>query len=143
MNLDDCDRIFNHARESSTEAEFCHIIEPLFQYYPVLSVQLGRGSIFWRARIVEDDLYENVSDLGYPPAAFAKRGRLNDAGAPCFYISNRKETALTEVRAVEGARVQLAGYRILNEAPMSMVLVGEYANVAKGGYMHFVGTDPA
>lgn len=123
MNLDDCDRIFNRARESSTEAEFCHVIEPLFQYYPVMSIELARGSIFWRARIIEADPYKHVDELDYPPAARAKRGRLNDKGAPCFYISNRKETALAEVRPEAGQRVQLAGFRILNEAPIFLAVV--------------------
>ena len=97
MTLDDCEVIFDKALNSSTEAEFCHSIEPLFKDYEILSLDWGRGSIFWRARIISDEPYANLSEVNYPSPQLAKLGRLNDSGAPCFYISARKETALAEV----------------------------------------------
>lgn len=142
MDLDDCDRIFDVARAAPDEASFCHVIEPLFRYYPILSIELGRGNIFWRARIIETEPYRNVDDLDYPPSTVAGLGRLNDRGTPCFYISSRRETALAEVQAAAGQRVQLAGFRIMHEAPLTLAAIGEYANVEKNGYMHFVGSDP-
>jgi hypothetical protein len=91
---------------------------------------------------VVGDSYTNISELDYPPPSHAKRGRLNDGGAPCFYVSARKETALAEVEAEEGTLVQLAGFRILSESPIRLAVVGEYSNVQKSGYMHFAGHDP-
>ena len=142
MTLDDCEDIFDKAIRSTSESEFCHVIEPLFNEYEILSLEFGRGSIFWRARSIEEDVYPNIADLDYPPPERARRGRLNDAGVPCFYIAARKETALVEIGATEGQLVQLAGFRVTTESPIRLVVIGEYANVQKNGYMHFAGRDP-
>lgn len=142
MDLNNCDIIFDSTLKSQSEAEFCHRISPLFDQYEVISIGLGRGNIFWRARAVEETTWPNLSDLDYPPAEKARRGRLNDAGSPCFYVAKDIETALLEIQAKEGQLVQVAGFRILNEDILRMIVVGEYANVQKSGYMHFTGTDP-
>lgn len=142
MTLDDCENIFDKAITSSSESEFCHAIEPLFKEYEILSLEFGRGSIFWRARLIEKEVYSNIADLDYPPPEHARQGRLNDAKVPCFYIAARKETALVEIGATEGQLVQLAGFRVKNELPIRLAVIGEYANVQKNGYMHFAGRDP-
>lgn len=143
MNLDECEVIFEKALGAESEAAFRTAIEPLFREYEILSVVLGRGDIFWRARVIAGcDAYGNLADLDYPPPQLARVGRLNDAGSPCFYASMRRETALAEVGAKEGDHVQLAGFRVLLESPVRLVLIGEYSNVQKNGYMHFAGADP-
>jgi hypothetical protein len=142
MVLDDCEKIFHQALSSECESAFCHALDPLFKEYEILSLEFGRGSIFWRARLIEDEIYPNISDLDYPPPELAKQGRLNDLGIPYFYIAARKETALAEVGATEGQLVQLAGFRVKNESPIRLAVIGEYANVQKNGYMHFAGRDP-
>lgn len=142
MTLDDCEQIFHQALSSESESAFCHAVDPLFKEYEILSLVFGRGSMFWRARVIESEIYPNLSDLDYPPASFARQGRLNDRGSPCFYIATREETALAEVRATEGQLVQLAGFRVKHEFPIRLAVVGEYANVQKNGYMHFPGRDP-
>jgi len=118
------------------------VIEPLFSEYEILSLEFGRGSIFWRARLITEDIYPNIADLDYPPPERTRQGRLNDTGTPCFYIAARKETALAEIGATEGQLVQLAGFRVTTESPIRLVVIGEYANVQKNGYMHFAGRDP-
>lgn len=142
MTLDDCETIFHQALSSTSESTFCHAVEPLFKEYEILSLEFGRGSMFWRARLIEGEIYPNISDLDYPPPEHARQGRLNDLGEPCFYIAAREETALAEVGATEGQLVQLAGFRIKNEFPIRLAVIGEYANVQKNGYMHFAGRDP-
>ncbi|NUY03545.1 RES family NAD+ phosphorylase [Paraburkholderia sp. JPY169] len=142
MTLDDCDRIFDRALSSETEAEFCHAVAPLFDHYKILSLNWGTGSIFWRARIVQGTPFKNLIEMNYPPAHVARVGRLNDAGSPCFYVAARKETAIAEVDAEEGHLVQLAGFRVREGNPVRLALVGEFSNVQKVGYMHFGGTDP-
>lgn len=142
MTLDECEEIFDRAIASPSEAEFCHVVEPLLNEYKTLSIELGRGNIFWRARVIDSEIYKNISDLQHPPAKFARQGRLNDNGEPCFYIATREETALAEVNATEGQMVQVAGFRIKVEFPIRLIVIGEYANVQKNGYMHFAGSDP-
>ncbi|MGR2738023.1 RES family NAD+ phosphorylase [Billgrantia sp. Q4P2] len=142
MLLDDCEKIFDQALSTESESAFCHAIDLLFKEYEILSLEFGRGSIFWRARPIENEIYSNISDLDYPPPQLAKQGRLNDFGTPCFYIAARKETALAEVGATDGQLVQLAGFRVINESPIRLAVIGEYSNVQKNGYMHFAGQDP-
>lgn len=142
MTLDECEDIFDRALSSASEAAFCYCVEPLFAEYEIISLELGRGSIFWRARIIGSEPFATLSELSYPPPEHAKTGRLNDCGLPCFYISACQETALAEVGAAYGQKVQLAGFRVLNECPVRLVVIGEYANVKKNGYMHFAGCDP-
>ncbi|MDN5780406.1 MAG: RES family NAD+ phosphorylase [Luteimonas sp.] len=144
MNLDQCEDIFDRALESSSEAEFCHHITPLFDVYEILSVGLGRGSnTFWRARIAETGPWLRLKDLDYPPAEKARAGRLNDAGSPCFYLAGREETALLEVEAREGQLIQLAAFKIDSEEMVRLILVGEYTYVHKTGYVRLTGVDPA
>jgi len=144
VNLDQCEAIFDRALASRNEAEFCHHITPLFDVYEILSFGFGRGSnTFWRARLTEAGPWACLKDMGYPPAEKARTGRLNDAGAPCFYLAGRVETALLEVEAQEGQLIQLAAFKIDSEEMVSLILVGEYTYVHKTGYVRLTGVDPA
>ncbi len=142
MNLDYCDKIFTKAMTSQSEPQFLFEIEPLWSNYEILSLGFGRGSIYWRARPIEDNIFKNVSDLKYPPKADTKLGRINEKGRPCFYTATTKETALAEIDAEDGQLIQLAGYRILLNSSLRLALVGEYSNVQKTGYISMTGTDP-
>jgi hypothetical protein len=142
MNIEECEKLFTKAIKSNSKAEFYNSIAPLFNEYEILSITLGRGSIFWRARIINNDIYPNADDLDYPPPVIASANRLNDKGSPFFYISTDIETALAEVGPVDGQLVQLAGFKVKNESPLNVAVIGEYSNVQKCGYMHFVGKDP-
>jgi len=142
MNIEECEKLFSRAVKSASEAKFYYSIEPLFNEYEILSIELGRGSTFWRARKIDDEIYPNVDNLDYPPAKIVNVGRLNDKGTPFFYISADIETALAEVDPDDGQLVQVAGFKVKNESPLIIAVVGEYSNVQKNGYMHFVGKDP-
>lgn len=142
MNIDDCEKIFEAALGSNTESEFCYAIEPLFSEYEILSLELERGQIYWRARLIDDQQYSNIGDLDYPPAEIARQGRLNDQKIPFFYISVNEETAIAEVEPNNGQKIQIAGFKVLKETPVRVAVLGEYSNVQKNGYMHFVGSDP-
>lgn len=143
MDLDECDKCFDEAISSRDASAFCYALEPLWKNYEILSIGLGRGSIFWRARIVNGDPYQTINELIYPPPKFSKTGRLNDEGQPCFYASSRKETALSELNVEEGQIVQLAGFRVYLEQTLKLAVVGEYSHVQKTGYIRLTGTDPA
>lgn len=144
MNLDECEAIFDRALASSSEAEFCHHIAPLFDVYEILSFGVGRGSnTFWRARLTGEGPWTSLKDMDYPPAEKTRVGRLNDAGSPCFYVAGRVETALLEVEAQEGQLIQLAAFKIDSEEVVRLILVGEYTFVHKTGYLRLTGVDPA
>ena len=135
MTLDECEEIFGQALSSTTEQEFRDTIEPLFKEYPFVIRKFFQGGILWRARLIENEkVYSNISELCYPSPECAKQGRLNDKGESCFYISGYEGTALAEIGAEEGQRVQLAGFKINNAgAPLCLVFIGDYDNTQKGG----------
>nr|WP_158546421.1 RES family NAD+ phosphorylase [Pseudomonas sp. RW407] len=140
--LDQCEYIFDRAIGSSSGAEFCYAVDPLFENYKILTLGLGRGTVFWRARTIKSKPYENISELDYPPVELSSEGRLNDKGVPVFYAATREETALAEVNVEDGQLVQLAGFKVVPGNTMRLSVVGEYSNVVKSGYMHFAGLDP-
>ena len=143
MELDQCESIFDRALASSSEAEFCYHITPLFDVYEILSFGLGRGNnTFWRARHIESAPWPRLRDLDYPPAEKSRVGRLNDAGSPCFYLASRVETALLEVEAIEGQLIQIAAFKIDQEEIVRLIVVGEYTYVHKAGYVRLTGVDP-
>lgn len=142
MTLDECELLFENISASSNKADFVQAVQPLFDFYQLLTVDVGRGKILWRARIIEDSVYSNISELDYPPSHLAGLGRLNDLGSPCLYVASREETAIAEVNAMEGQLVQIAGFRISPEKNIRLALIGEYSNIHKCGYMHFGGVDP-
>lgn len=144
MDLDQCEAIFDRALASGSEAEFCHHIAPLFSAYEILSVGFGRGeNTFWRARKTTEGAWPNLLDMDYPPADKACVGRLNDAGAPCFYLATRMDTALLEIQARAGQLIQVAGFKVAESEMLRLILVGEYANVHKTGYVRLTGVDPS
>ena len=61
----------------------------------------------FRVRIREDgeDWPSNARELGAPPPASARAGRMNPAGISYFYTALKEETALKEVGATEGTKV--------------------------------------
>lgn len=142
MNLDECDRIFAQVRDASSPAAVCHALQPLFDYYEVISIELNRGAVFWRARFTEESPWATVAEMGYPPAEYAKPGRLNDEATPCLYAATREETALQEIGAKENDLVQLVGFRAKLETPIRIAVVGELLHVKKTGYLRLTGSDP-
>ncbi len=142
MTLDDCDRAIARIRSASLPAEVCHALEPIFEYYETMNIELGRDSVFWRARLAGANPYGSLKEMSYPPAEYAKPGRLNDQNAPCLYAATREETALLEVGAAQDNFVQLVGFKVKPTAGRRVALVGELLHVHKTGYLRLTGADP-
>lgn len=142
MNLDECDRIFAEVRRASSPAEACHALEALFAYYKVISIELGRGNIFSRARIANTAILSSVMEMGYPSPALTKAGRLNDANSPCLYAATSIETAIQEIGAAENDFVQIIGFMAKVATPIRIAVIGELHHVQKTGYLRLNGQDP-
>lgn len=142
MLLDECDRLFAEVRAASGSAAICHALHPLFEQYDVISIELNRGSVFWRARFAAHEPWPSVAHMSYPPAEHTKSGRLNDERTPCLYAATKEETALHEIGAKEGDLVQIAGFRAKLQTPIRMAVVGELLHVQKTGYLRLTGSDP-
>src|SRR5438045_9114240 len=106
MPLDECDRLFSEVHAASGPAAICHALQPLFEQYDLISIELNRGSVFWRARFASHEAWPSVAQMSYPPAEHTRPGRLNDERTPCLYAATKEETALHEIGAKEGDLVQ-------------------------------------
>lgn len=142
MTLDECDKAFARIRSTTLPAEVCHALEPIFDYYEVMNIELGRDSVFWRARLAEANPFGSLNEMTYPPAPYAKLGRLNDDKSPCLYAATREETALLEIGAAQDTYVQLIGFKVKPNAAIRVALIGELLHVYKTGYPRLTGTDP-
>ena len=142
MNLGECDRIFAQVHGASSPSAICHALQPLFDQYEVINLELNRGTVFWRARSTEDKPWAAIAEMEYPPAEYAKPGRLNDEKTPCLYAATREETALHEIGAKENDLVQLVGFRAKLETPIRIAVFGELLHVHKTGYLRLTGSDP-
>ncbi|WP_061934637.1 RES family NAD+ phosphorylase [Aureimonas sp. AU22] len=75
------------------------------------------GTILYRARVVADEaafrqISENPSgQMGTPPPALRRQGRMNAAGIPVFYGATERDTAVAELRPAVGARIAVAAFR--------------------------------
>lgn len=58
-----------------------------------------RGEILYRARICPDEYGYGTKEMGPPPEAMAKGGRVNPTGISILYLSDSLETTLYEIRA--------------------------------------------
>lgn len=141
MHLDECSRLFNAVRSARTVAEACYRLEPIFEQYTLLNIELGRSNVFWRARHT-DRPFDDPECLGPPPKIATRTNRLNDASAPCLYAATREETALLEVDARPGQFLQLAGYRCKGDTTYRVALLGELRHVQQTGFLRLTGTDP-
>ncbi|MES9906004.1 MAG: RES family NAD+ phosphorylase [Sedimenticola sp.] len=143
MNLDECDHIFAQVHGESSPGAVCHAIQPLFDHYEIINIELGRGTVFWRGRFTGETPWATVDEMGYRPAEHTKPGRLNDENNPCLYAATRPETALLEIGAKENDLVQLVGFRAKLETPIRIAVIGELLHVHKTGYLRLTGSDPA
>jgi len=143
MNFDECDKLFRLIEQASSPAEVCHGLQPLFNYYKLMNIELGRGDTFWRARFSQAEPWKTINDMSYPPAEYViSSGRLNDSHIPCLYAATQIETALHEIGVKENDLVQVVGFRVKNETPIRIARVGELLHVNKTGYLRLTGNDP-
>lgn len=57
------------------------------------------GEIFFRSRICPNEKGYTCSEMGPPPEANAKAGRVNPTGISILYLSDSRDTTLYEIRA--------------------------------------------
>jgi hypothetical protein len=143
MTFDECDYQFEVVRAASSLSEACFALEPLFNAYKVVNIELARGNtIFWRARIAKSYPWASIKEMGCPPAIQVDAGRLNDQHSPCFYSATRDSTALAEIGVKAGDFIQLAGFRPMVETPIRVAVIGELYHTYKTGYLRVTGSDP-
>jgi len=140
--LDQCDDAYDELTGDVPLARKRELIDSLLAAHQVINFNIGRGSVFWRARISSPQGFATERELSYPPPALTGVGRLNEPGQPCLYLASRRDTAMAEISAIEGQHVHLAGFRILPDKVLRLIAIGEWLHVHKTGYLRFGGRDP-
>ncbi|WP_243323600.1 RES domain-containing protein [Geothrix sp. SG200] len=142
MTLDECEQIFDEINQSVDPQVLAMLLERLLSVYPVLNFEMGRGSLFYRARKSDSSPYQNISEMSSPPPSQTRVGRLNDPGKPCLYAATRSGTALTELSASDGEYFHIMGFKIKPNHAIRIGTIGELYHVHKTGYLKSLGTDP-
>lgn len=140
LTLDAIDALVSEIREGDASKRAA-AIEKLVRIHEIINLELGRGSIFWRARLSQSSGFGNERDLSYPPHAFATAGRCNDPKEPSLYLSCRRETALSEIGVRAGDYVHASGYQIRPGAAVRVLSLGEQLHVQRRGTL-LMGSEP-
>lgn len=97
------------------------------KYFATGSLSIDGVRTVYRARFVQHAETKNrwpwttPSELLYPPAATAPRGRCNIAGEPALYCAKDLITCLREMRAAPGDEVVLSSYQV-HHASLAVVV---------------------
>lgn len=142
MTLDDCADHFAAIRNSRNEVEIRTHLQALLDIYPVVSFELGRGSVFWRGRKAGSAPFNKATQMSYPPVECTQAQRLNDLGCPCLYGATRRSTVLSELNAQVGECYQFVGFRVKPSGSLRVGAIGELSHIYKTGYIKSLGTDP-
>lgn len=110
---------------------------------PTLSVGMGTGSIFFRARECPSQYgYEHVKDILMPPPSITKIGRANHERKPMLYAASSVDAALSEIQPEEGKMYHIAGFIVAESKEARLSIIGEHFHSARTGYLRFFGIDP-
>ena len=129
-------RYFGATTSATLEAVFENLaaLRTIWNKPVIREIKPGdKDSSFWRARTahseaeVEAILASLSNQLGPPPSAKAKAGRMNAEGIPVFYGAIEEETCVSEVRAPVGSYVVLAKFELSN--PIRVLDLNAMSNV--------------
>lgn len=119
--------------ESAVAKDRAAIIRRLVAHHPVLAHDWGQAARYRRARVLDEgDSVATVEELIWKRDAKHVLGRANPAGYAVLYLADRRDTALTEVRAAAD-EVVLSDFSILPGQSVQVVPVGEWIQAFRTG----------
>jgi hypothetical protein len=108
-------------------------IARLVAHHPILAHDWGQAARYRRARVLDPgDAVETVEELIWKRDAKHVLGRANPAGYAVLYLADRRDTALTEVRA-EDDEVVLSEFSIQPGKTVQVVPIGEWIQAYRTG----------
>lgn len=108
-------------------------ISLLVSIHPILNIDWAGEWRYRRARKIGENEYPNkVQDLLWNPNGAPVAGRANPEGFSVLYLSDRPETALSEIR-VEAATVLLTDIKIRSGEKINVSPVGEFMQIQRTG----------
>lgn len=75
--------------------------------------------VWYRARILSEDVPYPIDKMGAPPNRLAAHGRANPTGIPYLYLGSLPDTAIAEIRPHTGETACVAEFKI--EGPLTAV----------------------
>ncbi|MBK8524012.1 MAG: RES domain-containing protein [Betaproteobacteria bacterium] len=120
---------------SCSMTEKLHLVNRLVNLHPIVNFEWGPDGGFRRARLLgaNEDLPSNVDGLIWRKNSPAALGRANPEGVHVFYLADRVETALSEVRACSDIAV-LSEFEILPATSVRLAPIGEFTKLQRTGY---------
>lgn len=83
-------------------------IDSLRRIFRALGKSIAPGSVWYRARIWNNEEGANEADLYEPPVKLASEGRMSPRGVACLYVAESPDTAIFEIRAAVHDEVAVA-----------------------------------
>ena len=118
---------------TGTRAAQHDTVRRLVDAHAITGMRWGRGWRYRRARILESgETATNVRDLIWREGVPPKMGRANAPGFGVLYLSDRRDTALSEVRAVDDD-VVLSEFVIRPDLDMLVAPIGEMIRIQRTG----------
>lgn len=108
-------------------------IRHLVAHHPVLAHDWGQAARYRRARVLDPgDSVDTIEELIWRRDAKHVLGRANPAGYAVLYLADRRDTALTEVRA-DADEVVLSDFSIQPGKSVKVAPIGEWIQAHRTG----------
>lgn len=110
-------------RSIQTECRYLHtekvqqFLKAVLETGQTRSTEIAKGELLWRSQLIPTSSCQGKVKAPLPPERMkprkdsAKEGRVNPKGIPCLYLSNDKNTALSEVRPWVGLTISLGQFK--------------------------------
>jgi len=106
----------------------------ILDHYQVINYEFHYSRAFWRARkCIDENGFENISELGSPPKALTREGRLNEKNDPILYTSINQYSTLDEIKAEEGDYIHIVAYEQITDHPLCCGTIGEITHMNRWG----------
>lgn len=131
-DIDFIQNIAEHIQNTSSNSEIEEGLRLILSSHKLLSYQIKENKKLWRGRMLDKNAeFRTFPEVHYPPERHAKLGRINNKGESILYVSGSQMTALSELRARPGDRLQLVAYKTTR--PLNTFSFGEYQRIHLNG----------
>jgi len=108
------------------------IVKRLVSLHPIINMDYGPGSTFFRARkILANEYHESVQDLLWNPQKISV-GRLNNESSSVLYLADRQETAFKET-GIEKDLAIVGAFKVREGCRCRVTPIGELIKIQRTG----------
>lgn len=116
--------------EGATIDEMKPAIQNLMEGCGFQTLTTSNGKFFRARKNIQENLFDNITDLWYPPANMVKQmGRANRAGESRMYIAQDGRTALFEMGLKEGEFVTIGQLNVKRGQSLNLIFLNTLENL--------------